>query len=361
MNPVTKWKVGLQSAPWRPLTVDGDSYLLKSVADDHGYHVAISDLVSIWFEQLDADAFHARSKEVNPKVEAPVTRLIRHVSSFIGTEPSKDAEFHFAKSSGEDESTQSVTLHLKTKLASLPYKWEFRLQQGNAGDVSEHVLCPLLLTAGELQRRTQELHQLLVKKDKEIAEYKSCGARITRRHLETSSFDAKVFDNEMLVSKNFTSLLESSPALCTESFSDVYKQVMMQHHRQHQQPDDVPDMDPLDEMMASYSQELPSSLVPGPSASSSYTYRLPASLVPSTVSGSDEPAAKRAFRSPPISPKKGTALTSPDKASPKKSPAKGKTSEAQSQEQELQRRLEIEERLKQQASKQKTKKKKIKL
>ena len=95
--------------------------------------------------------------------------------------------------------------------------------------------------------------------------------------------------------------------------------------------DDVPDMDPLDEMMASYSQELPSSLVPGPSASSSYTYRLPASLVPSTVSGSDEPAAKRAFRSPPISPKKGAALTSPDKASPKKSPAKGKTSEAQSQ------------------------------
>ena len=62
MNPVTKWKVGLQSAPWRPLTVDGDSYLLKSVADDHGYHVAISDLVSIWFEQLDADVFHARSK-----------------------------------------------------------------------------------------------------------------------------------------------------------------------------------------------------------------------------------------------------------------------------------------------------------
>ena len=83
-------------------------------------------------------------------------------------------------------------------------------------------------------------------------------------------------------------------------------------------------VDPLDEMMASYSQELPASLVPGSSASSSYTYRLPPSLVPSTVSG-DEPAAKRPLRTPPVSPRKVAAK------SPAKSPAKTKSSEVESQ------------------------------
>ena len=52
----------------------------------------------MWFGlSLSHTHTHTHAQEVNPKVEAPVTRLIRHVSSFISTEPSKDAEFHFAK------------------------------------------------------------------------------------------------------------------------------------------------------------------------------------------------------------------------------------------------------------------------
>lgn len=62
MNTVLKWKAGLHSAAWRPFFLDGETFLLKSVTDDTGYHIAVTDLVSIWFEELDSDAFQTRSK-----------------------------------------------------------------------------------------------------------------------------------------------------------------------------------------------------------------------------------------------------------------------------------------------------------
>ena len=78
MNPVLTWKAGLQSAAWRPFLLDGDTYLLKSVTDDTGYHVAISDLVSIWFEEVDSNGFQSRSK-----VNIIIIRLIRFLKKIL--------------------------------------------------------------------------------------------------------------------------------------------------------------------------------------------------------------------------------------------------------------------------------------
>ena len=57
-----RWTPDLSVSSWRPLHIDGDTFLVKSIFLQGGYEVLVTDLTSIWHEDLQEQAITARSK-----------------------------------------------------------------------------------------------------------------------------------------------------------------------------------------------------------------------------------------------------------------------------------------------------------
>lgn len=52
----------LDSQKWTVLTIGGEQYLIKALFEDHGYHVMISDLSTVWEEDIGAERILRKGK-----------------------------------------------------------------------------------------------------------------------------------------------------------------------------------------------------------------------------------------------------------------------------------------------------------
>ena len=66
----------LESQKWRVLTIGGEQYLIKGLFEDQGYHVMISNLSTVWEEDIGAEKILRKGKVFARCVAE--TRSLRH-------------------------------------------------------------------------------------------------------------------------------------------------------------------------------------------------------------------------------------------------------------------------------------------
>jgi len=79
-------------------------------------------------------------------------------------------------------------LHISSKLDHLPFKWSFQLKLQDSHKFRQYVSFPMLFMMMESITIQEELCSIIRNKDKEIQDYQSASAQLTRRHLETRPF-----------------------------------------------------------------------------------------------------------------------------------------------------------------------------
>lgn len=59
------WKPDLCSCPWKSITVNSNTYLIKMKIDSSDYEIILTDFSNFWFESLGGDPLKARIKVYN--------------------------------------------------------------------------------------------------------------------------------------------------------------------------------------------------------------------------------------------------------------------------------------------------------
>ncbi|XP_062519794.1 non-homologous end-joining factor 1-like [Corticium candelabrum] len=344
---IRRWQPTLSSQPWKILRIDDTLYLFKTHFGESSYAICLCDFQTIYHEKVENQNVTRRCKSLNPKFEAPLSRLLSHLSQNIQSEE-KQCQWSLQKQTDEDGEVVLATI--KTQLSGLPFVWEFHLRKAAEKELQYQLLFPLLAMVGELGRRQSELKRLLEAKDCEIQDYKTSGARVSRRTLETLQFDAKAFTNEMNLSQKFEQVVRNCQSRAFElpECRELYKQVMAKDAFLNRRIDTADsaavDEDSLFGLVSSLEESgQPVKMPDGTrdrTSTGSWSNRMPSSLVPESMS--DGSKRRSTSKSPDISP--NIASLAPSSA-----------------EIEMQTRAALAKRLESEAEKEKSKKKKKKL
>ncbi|GFO20389.1 non-homologous end-joining factor 1 [Plakobranchus ocellatus] len=198
-----QWKPDLSSCPWKPLqTFNADLvreclYLVKTKFLDDAYEFLITDMIHFWYESLSGTALKRRIKELNPNIEAPISKILDQIRQSLEL-PGKETRVSVTTAADEE-----ANLDIESHLAGVPFSYSFKASSATGSMAKDHLTVPLMAMVGELCRQRQELFKLLAAKDKQIDNFKAQGASVTQRSLETAPFDEVAFQNSMITSKGF--------------------------------------------------------------------------------------------------------------------------------------------------------------
>ncbi|MCI4375113.1 hypothetical protein PGIGA_G00105560 [Pangasianodon gigas] len=184
----------LLALPWVPVNFGGSKLLAKAWFGDTEYRLLLSDLNSVWEEEMSTNSIERRAQVLNKRLRAPVHTFFAHLRSVAWPRLSRESyeqstTVHFLlKHKGED-----LTVRLKSELGDVPFYWEFQCTPASVAVVSRELVCPLLSMTQVLHRHVGELTALLLKKDAEIQDYKENGAVLSRGRLQTEPFEEETY------------------------------------------------------------------------------------------------------------------------------------------------------------------------
>ncbi|XP_053494639.1 non-homologous end-joining factor 1 isoform X2 [Ictalurus furcatus] len=184
----------LSALPWVPVNIGGSKFLAKAWFGDTEYQLLLSDLNSVWEEQMSTNSIEQRAQVLNKRLRAPVHTFVAHLRSVAwpclsrqSCEQSTAVHFLLKPQGGH------LTVTLKSELGDVPFYWEFHCTPASVAVVSRELVCPLLSMTQVLHRQVGELTALLLKKDAEIQDYKENGAVLSRGRLLTELFEEETY------------------------------------------------------------------------------------------------------------------------------------------------------------------------
>ncbi|XP_072117073.1 non-homologous end-joining factor 1 isoform X2 [Mobula birostris] len=193
----------LLAQPWSSVHIGDSPFLLKATFGEVTYRLMLSDLNSVWWEEVNSDELKQRAQELNKRLRAPVSAFCRHLSGllepFLQTEGTK-----LLPGFTSEQTCNQLTVSLRSELSGVPFYWAFRCTEAPLSMVSRHMICPLLNMMQALHRQTWDLMLLLQRKDAEILDYKESGAMLSRDRLSTEIFNAEEFKERFLTERKTT-------------------------------------------------------------------------------------------------------------------------------------------------------------
>ncbi|XP_051753637.1 non-homologous end-joining factor 1 [Ctenopharyngodon idella] len=183
-------EAALFALPWMPVNIGGSDLLAKAWFGDTQYRILLSDLSTVWEEEMNADDIQSRAQDLNKRLRAPTQAFFSHLCSvarpsFSSQDDDQTSAAHVALERHGD----NLTVKLKSELAGLPFYWEFRCTTTPVAVVCRQLVRPLLAVSRVLQRQVEDLAALLAQKDAEIQDYQENGAVLSRARLQTEPFD----------------------------------------------------------------------------------------------------------------------------------------------------------------------------
>ncbi|XP_067843131.1 non-homologous end-joining factor 1 [Heptranchias perlo] len=183
--------------PWISVRIGDSSFLLKASFSDTAYRLMLSDLDSVWCEEMNPDDLKQRAQELNKRLKAPVSAFCRRLREAM--DPLLGGSVHEPLPGLSCERARDLLkVSLRSELSGVPFYWAFRCTEAPLSMVSHHMTCPLLNMMQALHRQTRDLMLLLERKDAEILDYKENGATLSRDRLETDIFNAEEFKERFL-------------------------------------------------------------------------------------------------------------------------------------------------------------------
>ncbi|XP_051985726.1 non-homologous end-joining factor 1-like isoform X1 [Xyrauchen texanus] len=180
----------LSALPWVPVSIGGFDLLAKAWFGDTQYWVLLSDLSSVWEEEMNAEDIQSRAQDLNKRLRAPTQAFFTHLCSVARPcYSSQDDEQTSAAHMSLERHGDNLTIRLKSELAGLPFYWEFRCTPTPVAMVCRQLVRPLLAASRVLQRQVEDLAALLIRKDAEIQDYQDNGAVLSRARLQTEPFE----------------------------------------------------------------------------------------------------------------------------------------------------------------------------
>ncbi|XP_029369850.1 non-homologous end-joining factor 1 [Echeneis naucrates] len=196
--------------PWLPVSISGCQFLAKIWFGDLEYHILLTDMMCVWEERMDSAAIQERAQKLNRRVRAEVKAFFSHLVEVVqpclsGDGEPAEIEAQVTLMRREDG---NISMTLNSKLAGLPFKWEFHCTAAPVTLVCAQLVCPLLAMSRLLQRQVEQLGGLLLRKDAEIQDYRENGATLSRERLQTDVFEEQTYREDFMA--------KALPLLCSE-------------------------------------------------------------------------------------------------------------------------------------------------
>ncbi|XP_045071484.1 non-homologous end-joining factor 1 isoform X2 [Coregonus clupeaformis] len=193
----------LLDCPWVPVCISESQLLAKTWFGDTAYRILLTDLHSVWEEEMDTTAIQDRAQELNRRLRAPVLAFFSHLC--VVARPCLSGQVDVGVENGGATAQLSLNPHggdinlkLKSELAGVPFYWEFRCTLAPVALACSQLVRPLLLMSRLLQRQVGQLGALLARKDTEIQDYRDNGAVLSRERLQTELFEEQSYRENFL-------------------------------------------------------------------------------------------------------------------------------------------------------------------
>ncbi|XP_049870224.1 uncharacterized protein LOC126369700 [Pectinophora gossypiella] len=145
--------------------------------------VYITNHINIWTKKMSDQVFLSILKNSNSGLTIDESELLRKGKlMFKNPEELKSIKF-------EEDSAEKILNVTMIMSFGYPLKLKLKLKEGSPQLLYLKVTMPLLRVILDLRASEHELRQLLLKKDKEIEEYKCEGGEIALRSLKTVPFN----------------------------------------------------------------------------------------------------------------------------------------------------------------------------
>ncbi|KAK9886333.1 hypothetical protein WA026_015844 [Henosepilachna vigintioctopunctata] len=171
---------------WKTFQYNNEPYIMKLEIKENGLSENIllwlSNLRILWKEELSLKDCSRRFKEMNPLLECPEDGLKEEIAKMINGVNDALTEIN--------QNDESVFLRIETLLEkhNINIKFKFNLSLLPGDRFFSEVTTPLINTIKYLEESQKKMSELLIKKDRELEEYKLEKGNITREDLATTPY-----------------------------------------------------------------------------------------------------------------------------------------------------------------------------
>jgi len=173
----------MESSGWSKVRAGSDDLVIRTDFMNDRFQILLTDLASVWLMSHSSQEILKSCEKFNPLIESTPDKLITHLRSIIKGGSSCEIV----------PDNSGFTLHISSKLDTLPFKWSFPLKLQESEKFRKYVTLPMLFMILESKSIEEELCNIIRDKDREIEDYKSSSAQLTRRYLETRTFNKEDF------------------------------------------------------------------------------------------------------------------------------------------------------------------------
>uniref|UniRef100_A0A6M2CVL2 Non-homologous end-joining factor 1 n=1 Tax=Rhipicephalus microplus TaxID=6941 RepID=A0A6M2CVL2_RHIMP len=203
---------GTFTIPWKSVSCHNFSGLIKYATTPNTVIIVATDLRCLYKEILDEGALQDRCRELNPSIEVTTKGLVSHLSDGLTAAIERSSKHSPELTATIDSS--SLVFALSMTIGEVKFLWRFAMAAQSTDDFYSQVTLPILAMLAAMKEQRERLFALLYKKDAEIADYTSSGARVSKRSLRTLPFDEDEFKEETtragVLQRRFAGLPESA-------------------------------------------------------------------------------------------------------------------------------------------------------
>jgi len=229
----------LIKANWYQKEIGNRKLNLKFYFGESSYQLIIFDLKKFKIYRIEeqSEKISWIFKELNPGLEAPLAKVLSILKNAL-SKPDSNDNFKIV-----DNGTLNLTIRMETKISQIRFCYKFVLTETDNEDIREYFVLPFLLNNAELQLREAELVKIIQKKDKELDDYKSQGARLSRNNLATEIFNPNNFDELLKKRIDLTEeiSIENPDKFITSSLSEtVHESCVHKYYGNLKRSNDLP-------------------------------------------------------------------------------------------------------------------------
>ncbi|XP_043484152.1 non-homologous end-joining factor 1-like isoform X2 [Leptopilina heterotoma] len=166
---------------WKSVKILNKQYGFLSKKENNVYTISLTDFVTLWHEELTIETILQRCKALNPLLKIEALNIEKTIEEILSQIP------EILDSAVEETNSYKIILYNNIKGGKL--KFELNLNRGSNEEFYETITKSISTISMDLIDKYYLLLNIIKAKDEEIAEYKSEGAKLIRKNIETKPFN----------------------------------------------------------------------------------------------------------------------------------------------------------------------------